>query len=79
VINGCIPLHSDPKKPLRRTLLPGYLVLGGLPPDQAPEPDAGAGIQAERCSSTPSPPASSNTKQGQQSSILDCADEDFIA
>ena len=30
-INGGIPLNSDPKKPLRRTLLPGYLVIGGLP------------------------------------------------
>ena len=39
-INGGIPLSSDPKKPLRRTLLPGYLVIGGLP---APPPyDAGA-------------------------------------
>jgi hypothetical protein len=30
-INGGIPLDLDPKKPLRRTLLPGWLVIGGLP------------------------------------------------
>ena len=30
-IQGGIPLSSDPKKPLRRTLLPGFLVIGGLP------------------------------------------------
>jgi hypothetical protein len=30
-IKGCIPLILDPKKPLRRTLLPGWLVIGGLP------------------------------------------------
>ena len=51
-IQGGIPLSSDPKKPLRRTLLPGYLVIGGLPdaPSQAAfqaeayEPDARSGI-----------------------------------
>jgi hypothetical protein len=30
-IRGCIPTDLDPKKPLRRTLLPGFLVTGGLP------------------------------------------------
>jgi hypothetical protein len=39
-IDGCIPERSDPKKPLRRTLLPGYLVIGGLP--DPPPYDAGA-------------------------------------
>jgi hypothetical protein len=36
-INGGVPLALDPKKPLRRTLLPGFLVIGGLPhtPSQA--------------------------------------------
>jgi hypothetical protein len=37
-INGGIPERSDPKKPYRRTLLPGYLVQGGLAHDQAHEP-----------------------------------------
>jgi hypothetical protein len=39
-IHGGIPNDLDPKKPLRRTLLPGFLIIGGLP---APPPyDAGA-------------------------------------
>ena len=41
-INGCIPERSNPKKPLRRTLLPGYLVIGGLPDPPPYEPEAGA-------------------------------------
>jgi hypothetical protein len=41
-INGCIPLALDPKKPLRRTLLPGFLVMGGLPHAPPYVPDAGA-------------------------------------
>jgi hypothetical protein len=38
-INGAIPLPLDPKKPLRRTLLPGWLIIGGLPepPPYSPE------------------------------------------
>jgi hypothetical protein len=69
-INGGIPLCSDPKKPLRRTLLPGFLVYGGLPSAPAYEPDS-----ADR---TPDH-MSSNTKQDQEPSILDCVDEDVIA
>jgi len=38
-IHGCIPIDLDPKKPLRRTLLPGYLVLGGLPHTPSYEPE----------------------------------------
>jgi hypothetical protein len=30
-IHGCIPESADPKKPMRRTLLPGWLIIGGLP------------------------------------------------
>jgi len=41
-INGGIPIALDPKKPLRRTLLPGFLVIAGLPHAQPYEPDAGA-------------------------------------
>jgi hypothetical protein len=40
-INGGIPLALDLKKPLRRTLLPGFLVLGGLPFPPSNGPDAG--------------------------------------
>jgi hypothetical protein len=40
-INGGIPLALDPKKPLRRTLLPGWLIIGGLPPMPSYGPDAG--------------------------------------
>ena len=43
-VHGGIPLILDPKKSLRRTLLPGFLVIGGLPLAQPYEPDAGAGI-----------------------------------
>jgi hypothetical protein len=39
-INGGVPLALDPKKPLRRTLLPGFLVIGGLPTlSHVPEQD----------------------------------------
>ena len=37
-----IPLALDPKKPLRRTLLPGYLVIAGLPHAPPYVSDAGA-------------------------------------
>ena len=30
-IHGAIPVAFDAKKPLRRTLLPGWLIIGGLP------------------------------------------------
>ena len=30
-INGAIPVVLDLKKPLRRTLLPGWMIIGGLP------------------------------------------------
>ena len=40
-IRGCIPIDLDPKKPLRRTLLPGWLIIGGLPSTPSYEPDAG--------------------------------------
>jgi hypothetical protein len=43
-INGGIPIALDPKKPLRRTLLPGYLVLQGLPD---PPPYEASGIPHE--------------------------------
>ena len=69
-VHGCIPLVFDPRKPYRRTLLPGWLIIGGLPHAPAYEPDS-----ANR---TPDP-MSSNTKQDQESSILDCVDEDIIA
>jgi hypothetical protein len=56
-IHGCIPLVLDPKKPLRRTLLPGFVVTGGLPSPPPYEPDAAnrtpessSSIEAERCS-----------------------------
>jgi hypothetical protein len=38
-IHGCIPNDLDPKKPLRRTLLPGWLIIGGLPSTPSYEPD----------------------------------------
>jgi hypothetical protein len=38
-IHGCIPIDLDPKKPLRRTLLPGWMVIGGLPFTPSYEPD----------------------------------------
>jgi hypothetical protein len=47
-INGGIPEPDDPKKPLRRTLLPGFLVIGGLPD---PPPYGASGIPHEHCSS----------------------------
>jgi hypothetical protein len=40
-IHGGIPVVLDPKKPLRRTLLPGYLIIWGLPSTPSYEPDAG--------------------------------------
>jgi hypothetical protein len=40
-VGGGIPNDLDPKKPLRRTLLPGYLIIGGLPHTPSYEPDAG--------------------------------------
>jgi hypothetical protein len=38
-IHGCIPIDLDLKKPLRRTLLPGWLIIGGLPSTPSYEPD----------------------------------------
>jgi len=40
-IHGCIPNDLDPKKSLRRTLLPEWLIIGGLPSTPSYEPDAG--------------------------------------
>jgi hypothetical protein len=43
-VNGGIPLALDPNKPLRRTLMPGFLVIGGLPHAPPYVPDAGYGM-----------------------------------
>jgi hypothetical protein len=38
-IHGAIPVALDPKKPLRRTLLRGWMIIGGLPSTPSYEPD----------------------------------------
>jgi hypothetical protein len=38
-IHGCIPDALDPKKGQRLTLLPGWMIVGGLPSTPSYEPD----------------------------------------
>jgi hypothetical protein len=40
-VHGCVPESADPKKPWRRILLPGWLIIGGLPSTPSHGPDAG--------------------------------------
>lgn len=45
-VHGCIPLALDPKRPLRRTLLPGFLVIGGLPSPPPYDATSAGSVQA---------------------------------